>query len=214
MTDANSNVTVYGFADGPSYTNAVGDAYQGITYTNGGMLRQWIEPDGAITEYFRTYHFGVTTMRVHSVTGTNIWAYTDTTYPFYLASQTDPIGRTISYTRDDRNRMIRTELPRGAYETFAYNEYSQVLTNRFRDGAIWRYAYDEQGRRTRQIDPEGHTTHYQYDARDRLISESNALGYVTRYAYNWRGQLTNTLYAGWHGRNHPLQLVRASDLAY
>ncbi|MGD9872711.1 MAG: RHS repeat-associated core domain-containing protein [Kiritimatiellia bacterium] len=182
-------------------TNALGYVYQNEYYGGNGMLWKRVDPMGRTSVYNRTWHFGAILSISNSAGGCGcecgldvINAYTDETYPFYIASTTDKGGRTTTYTRDGSHRPTRIDHPDGTYETFSYNDFGQVLSNRMRDGSVWTSEYDQRGLKLSETDPLGAVTHFSYDEHDRLAALSNDLGYVTQYFYDWRGNVTNTIY--------------------
>ena len=179
-----------------TYTNAVGYSRRASYYwNNDGMRAENWDPQGRRTTYQRTLHFGTVTIASNDIRGIRRYVYSDTNNPFFLSAQVDEAGRTNSFTRDSRNRITRHDYPDGTYETFAYNEYGQILTNRLRDGGIRIYAYDDCGRKLYEIDPGGNQTSYSYDEHDRLAGRTNALGYATLFFNDWRGQVTNVVHA-------------------
>ena len=58
-----------------------------------------------------------------------------------------------SHTRDANQRITRTDYPDGAYETFSYNSFGQVLTHQMKNGTYERFAYDARGLLTDKWNP-------------------------------------------------------------
>lgn len=209
-TDALGNTSVYSYVTDSCNiavrTNAIGYVYKSF-YNDGwlsgdeqGTLWKEVDPLGRTSVYTRLVQFGAVLSISNSNGGCGCGAdvlnvYTDTNYPFYLASQTRKGGLTTTWTRDARNRPIRVDYPDGTYEMNAYNEVGQLVAQRNRDGSLWTWGYDTRSRKVSETDPLNNSTLYSYDAYDRLAAVTNALGYATRYTYDWRGQVTNTLYA-------------------
>jgi len=168
-------------------------------YTPSGLWKM-TDTLGRTTVYTRIDQFGALVSISNNYVGCDCsdsteFTYTDTNFPFYLASIKDRAGRVTYYTRDASHRPTVITYPDNTEARFSYNEYGKITTNVTRDGAVWRYVYDERGRLAYHTDPMGYSTHYGYDGLDRLVLKSNALGQVTRYAYNgWRGVVTNISY--------------------
>jgi len=106
--------------------------------------------------------------------------FTDEAHPYYLASRTDELGRTTTYTRDSNNRITRKDYPTPdpspplnptpapVYETFSYNNFNEVVTHRMTNGGTETFGYDEQ---------------YPQYVRGLKTSSTDALGNVTTYTY-------------------------------
>ncbi|NOY45880.1 MAG: RHS repeat-associated core domain-containing protein, partial [Deltaproteobacteria bacterium] len=87
----------------------------------------------------------------------------------YLASVTDPAGRTLSFQRDAAGRVLVETLP---------------------DGRRIGFAYDANGNPTEVQVPTGETHRAAYDARDRLASYTPPEGGATAFAYDRDGNPT------------------------
>ena len=124
-------------------------------------------------------------------------------YPYYLYSTTDEGGHVTTYTPDVNNRVARIDYPDGAYETFTYNSFGQILTHQLRTGGVETFTYDARGLKLEYRDPDhatgNPTARYAYDAMDRVSDVTDALGstlgdpaHTTSYTYNQRGQTLTT----------------------
>lgn len=102
----------------------------------------------------------------------------------------DPLGRTNTFTRDTNHLVTRIDYPDSTYQTFTYNGFQQVTTNRLRNGGLEYYGYATNGLCSAYTNALGIITTYGYDALHRLAYVTNALGNVTSYNYNDRGQIT------------------------
>ncbi len=93
--------------------------------------------------------------------------FTDEANPYYLASRTDELGRTTTYTRDANNRITRKDYPTPdarpgldptpapVYEAFDYscNSFSEVCAHRMTNGGSESYTYDSRGMKLTYTDP-------------------------------------------------------------
>ena len=199
VEDAAGNTATYDYSAAnlsrvTGITNEAGEIRQFSYNTNTGLRTSYTTPWGETISYGVTPAFGAVTSRTSSAGGARRWTFTDNSYPVHLAQEVDELGRVTAYTRDASNRITRADYPDGSYETFTYNAYGQVQSQRKRDGSVWSNSYDGLGRQIAAMDPLGHATRYAYDSRGRVSAISNALGYVTQLAYDWRGQVTNVNY--------------------
>jgi YD repeat-containing protein len=114
-----------------------------------------------------------------------------------VLTETDELGRVTTFTRDARRRITRIDYPDQTFETFTYNDFSQVLDHGLRNGATERFTYDARGLRSSHTDALGNLTTFTYSVRgpanpapsDLLESATDALGRTTRFEYDERGQL-------------------------
>ncbi|HEX6293026.1 MAG TPA: RHS repeat-associated core domain-containing protein [Herpetosiphonaceae bacterium] len=108
-----------------------------------------------------------------------------------LASLTDPLGNTTSFTYDAVGRLTSEVLPTGQTLSYSYDASGNLVSSTDAQGVRTTYAYDAQNRRTsRTLDSEGRAvrTTYTYDTADNLTqmvedAGSGRLNVTTRYAY-------------------------------
>jgi RHS repeat-associated protein len=144
VTDANNHTT--------TYTRQTGSwGITKITYPDGTSIEQtfWAAPNDTNSQ----------------------------TQPYYLSSRTfqhgptDP-AYTVVYTRDSSNRITRKDYPTpdatgldptpaAVYETFAYNNFNEVLAHRMTNGAYEYFKYDSRGLLTDKTNPTWN--YYNYD---------------------------------------------------
>lgn len=104
-----------------------------------------------------------------------------------MVTSTKPDGTAITYTYDDKHRMVSQTDGRGVTTTYSYdgpNMTGYVDGN----GAAWGFTYDAMNRAVTMTDPLGNVTSNSYDANGNLTSKTAADGGVTG------------LYAGWCGK--------------
>ncbi|HEX6290918.1 MAG TPA: SMP-30/gluconolactonase/LRE family protein [Herpetosiphonaceae bacterium] len=108
-----------------------------------------------------------------------------------LASHTDPLGATTSFTYDAVGRVTTQVLPTGQTLTYSYDASGNLLSSTDAQGVLTTSTYDAQNRRTsRTLDPDGRAvrTTYAYDTADHLMeivedAGSGRLNVTTRYEY-------------------------------
>jgi RHS repeat-associated protein len=190
-----------------NYTDFKGQtSYLG--YDGNGFNASSTNARGYITWMTREPRIGALTLLTHPGDGsTSTFSYTDGNNPYYVASHTDERSNTTSFTRYGNHQVQRIDYPNGAYETFTYNEYGQVLTHRLTSGGIETFRYDEgitppRGLLTSYVppptdsdpDPGSHPTRYHYNALDRVDSMTDPRGNTTDFVYNARGQVTQVIH--------------------
>ena len=181
----------YGSLQLLSRSNSVTGARTASYFDNGyGMRSGWKNAANGETTYERTLQFGAVKKTTRPDNTSVTRTFTDEARPFFVATETDELGRTTTYTRDGSGRPTRIDYPDSTYETYTYNSFGQVLAKRLRDGATNSSTYDSAGRRTSSTDGTGATTTYTYDAHDRLATVTDARSNTTSYQYNERGQTT------------------------
>ena len=109
-----------------------------------------------------------------------------------MASRTDPLGNTTTYTYVTGTNWVETETdPLGHVTLYEYDAYgNQTKVIRDYGGPLENetsYTYDGWGNQTSVTDPLGNTTTYEYDAAGNLIKVTDPLGNVTTYTYDDRG---------------------------
>ena len=125
--------------------------------------------------------------------------------------KTDKNGRTLTFTYDEENRLIKETTASGgeyayAYDragnltektypdagtdTFTHDKNGNTLTWTDGEGNTTAYAYDRTGNLTKETLPDGTKHRYAYDPSGRLSLSADARGYVTAYEYDKTGNLT------------------------
>ncbi len=128
-----------------------------ITYSSpsAGVTRKSVTDARGYTTHIDRSGIGVVTQITHPDNSTVKYTYFNTRY---LDSTTDERGNVTQHLRDGNNRIIRTNFPDGAYETFIYNGFAQVLTHRLKNGAYEHFTYDSRGLLTAKWNPTWNST--------------------------------------------------------
>ena len=163
------------------------------------------DPRGNVTSQTLEPLLGHVSGQTHPDNSARSWTYTDPANPFYIATSTDELGHTTTYTRDpNTHRVTRIDYPDSGYETVTYNGFGQILSHRLTSGGTESFGYDEglpspRGLKTSHTDACGNVTHYSYFAdgpsRDRLQTVVDPRNNSTSFEYNGRGQITRTTHA-------------------
>jgi RHS repeat-associated protein/uncharacterized repeat protein (TIGR01451 family) len=121
-----------------------------------------------------------------------------------LASETDPLGRTTSYSYDNlglpRSLTRPLPAPTGHAPTgstasnttsYLYDDFGRLIEIDEPLGRVTKYVYDNNGNKSSATDPNGNTTTYQYDALNRLILTTFPTKPATTESrtYDFRGNL-------------------------
>jgi len=99
-------------------------------------------------------------------------------------SDTDALGRTITYSYDGGGRLIRTDFADGSHVRSAYYANGQLAEAVDELGRIRRHEYDSLDRLLAVIDPVGQRTEYSYDEAGNKLTQKDALGRITRWEYD------------------------------
>lgn len=125
-----------------------------------------------------------------------------------LASETGPLGATVTFAYDERGNCTRQVGPDGASQVVEYDHRSRPVRATDRLGGEWGFRYDERGRlvgrsnplgermqiRWEEGDPVeltdamGQSTGLTYDSAGNLVAIRTVDGAVTRYAYDGLGR--------------------------
>ncbi len=126
----------------------------------------------------------------------------------FMTSETDPLGRTTTYSLDSAGYTTLETLPDGSTITYQYQSAFHALTTMIDErGETTTYAYDSTGHQTSTTDALGHrtttiylsnglvssvsdaagTTAYHYDSDRRLTAQTDALGNTTTSTYDSNG---------------------------
>ena len=177
-----------------------------ISYDGNGFRNGFTDPRNNTTTTSREGLIGATSVLTHPDQSTQGYAYWYRDgAPYFVQIRGDERGHNTYFTRDPNNfqltRIDYPDYPNGAYETFTYNNFGQVLSHRLTNGGTEYFEYDNtsgpatRGLKTKYTDPLGNVTHYYYyqtgPNMDRLQVVTDARGNSTAYEYNLRGQLTH-----------------------
>jgi RHS repeat-associated protein len=190
--------------------------------TNGtwfGFIKKVTDANGHSTSYTRQANSWGITRITHDVDGSHIdqtfWPNNSQTQPYYLASRTDELDHTTTYTRNDPANpndplndplnpysIRRKDYADGSYETFTYNGFGQVVTHS-RTKTLSplvleteSFTYDTRGLKTKYTDPFLKETIYTYYAANDPVAGNawiDRLKTVTR-AMNISGQTQTETY--------------------
>lgn len=114
----------------------------------------------------------------------------------YLASVTDRMGVTTTYTYDGAGRVTtetKTATPAGEplVYSYTYTASGEIATVTDALGAVTTYTYDNQNRLTSITDAEGGVVSYTYDEKNRPVSMTDANG-TTTYTYDGANVISMT----------------------
>lgn len=109
-----------------------------------------------------------------------------------LISTTSPGGHTTTNTYDAAHRLISTTSPAGATTSYTYDNAGRMLTMTDAGGAVTTHTYDAGGRLTKTTDDLGRDTMFTYDAADRLVSTTDAANTTTTTTYDDAGRVATT----------------------
>ena len=88
----------------------------------------------------------------------------------YITRRTDPLGRQVNYTYDDRNNLLRIAYPDGTSDRFGYDVLDRLVSVTNRDGAVLSLTNDALGRLTTLVNKRGGSYQFEYDAVGRLTA--------------------------------------------
>lgn len=100
-----------------------------------------------------------------------------------VASVTDRLGRTTTYTHDAARNLTEMTDPLGRVTKYGYDEANRLVSLTDPAGKVTSWVRDIEGRVISKTLPDSSTTHYAYDTAGRLFTRTDALGQVTTYAY-------------------------------
>jgi len=128
-----------------------------FTYDSNNYLLTAKDRNGYTTTYTNEPVIGNPTQILHPDGNHIDYTYSDSANPYHISTVTNELGKTTTYTRGSvgslTNLITRIDYPDGAYETFTYNGFGQVLTHRRKNGAFDYAAYDATGLLTKLWNP-------------------------------------------------------------
>jgi RHS repeat-associated protein len=201
---------------GPPFTTWKSD-YKGFqekfTYNGNFFVNAVTDRNNNITHFQLESIIGNPLSRIHPDSTHIDYTYTDSFYPYYLASVKDENGNLTTYTRNlinaavNPNMVTRIDYPDGAYETFDYDNFGHIIRHQRRksglpdDPQAFEYAdYGPTGLLTTLWNPttknsrdqlvagDPHTSYVYYSASeawpDRIKTTTDPNGNVTQYTYD------------------------------
>jgi RHS repeat-associated protein len=232
IVDAQGNMAAFRYDRNSNLVRSDGPlgASKNLVYDDRGNLTQVTNPLGNTIHMVYGGTFGGLTQVVDALGNTTRYAYdakgnlTQVTYPgggaekFQYDSQGNPKekvnrrGDAIRTSKDARGRTIRIDFEDLSFQTFAYDQFDNLLTASdasgtivmtyerpetsrlsridYPDGRFLTFNYDAGGRRTRSTDQEGFTIEYEYDDVGRLSGlRDGSGGLIVDYFYDKRGDL-------------------------
>jgi RHS repeat-associated protein len=176
-----------------SYTDA--DGYTtSYTYNETGLVSEVYNADGGVISY--TYTTGSEGSPANLLATSTDPLGRTTTYTYDaagdLVSTTTPGGRTTTSTYDAAHRLVSTASPSGALTSYTYDAAGRMLTVTDPTGAVTTNTYDAAGRLTKTTDALGRSTTFHYDRSDRLLWTRDAAGNITRTSYDGAGRVATS----------------------
>ncbi len=105
-----------------------------------------------------------------------------------LASITDPLGHTTTFSYDPAGSVVQVIAPMSNETSYTYDSMERVTMVTDPMGGTTSYGYDSQGRMITSVDTGGDTTTNAYDSAGRLITQTEVSG-ATTYMYDSSGRL-------------------------
>ena len=214
-----TNITAYGYdvkGNQTSVTNALGTAFQMVTYNNYnqyGWLTNSIDAAGVETRYrydangnqtnttIITGTYGdVVSSQVHDAQNRVIRFYdalgsSNLVFYNFIGKQSftvDKQGRTNFFYYDAAGQLTNTTSPDGLFTWTKYDGEGRVTESYDRSGRGTTNYYDGKGRILRTILPDGSTNGVNsYDAGGRVIAMTDPIGNITYYGYDSLGRRTS-----------------------
>ncbi|MCP3960940.1 MAG: hypothetical protein GY719_24095 [bacterium] len=93
-------------------------------------------------------------------------------------------GKSIDFTRDDDDRIVRVTDPSGNFQTYDYDPRGDLVSHTDAEGNVSRFTYDDDHRLLVIEDPRGvQPIRNDYDDDGRLVSHTDADGNVVEYVH-------------------------------
>ena len=107
-----------------------------------------------------------------------------------IATETDPLGRTVNIAADPISRPIAITNSLGESIQRQYNPLGQIVLSTDGLGNRTSFNYDANGNLAGVVDANHHSTTYTYDSMDRIATRTDALGHTESYTHDQDGNLT------------------------
>jgi RHS repeat-associated protein len=144
----------------------------------------------------------------------------------FLSGETDPLGRTATYSLDSSGYVTKATLPDGSVVTYQYQSAFHALTTMVDErGNTTTYAYDSTGHLTGTTDALGHHSTYGYLGDGLLQTATDANSHTVTYSYDTDRRLstiteptgaTTTISYDANGNVHTVKdaLLRVTTVSY
>jgi RHS repeat-associated protein len=120
----------------------------------------------------------------------------------FITRRTDPLGRQVNYSYDDRNNLLRVTYPDGTSDRYGYDVLDRMVSVTNRNGTVLSITNDALGRITAlanereglylfEYDPVGRLTRIQYPNWEWAVPPSPWRLSVVDFQYDRIGRLTN-----------------------
>jgi RHS repeat-associated protein len=121
--------------------------------------------------------------------------YTNTAFPYYPTSSTDPQNHTWNYSYDAHGNLLSQQEDGQAPVSFTYNTNGTIATATNGNGGVTSYGYDTHGNLTSITPPTplGQIT-LTYDALSRIATVRDGKGQTTSYIYDGLDRVTKITY--------------------
>jgi RHS repeat-associated protein len=107
-----------------------------------------------------------------------------------LAKVTDPLKRSVEYTRDEVGNITSIKDPAGNYAYYEYDDMNRLVEATDAAGGVEQFAYDPVGRMTSYKNKNDSLTWFFYDDADRLTSIKDCFSNTESFNYDFNGNWT------------------------
>ncbi|WP_239496827.1 RHS repeat-associated core domain-containing protein [Aggregatibacter kilianii] len=169
-------------------------------YDEANRCSTYHDAEGGVTKYWYNERNLVTRIEdpLGRITETR-WNLSD------KVSETDALGRKVSYNYNDFGEVTRVTLWNGEVYHYDYNARGQLTAMLNPHGERWVYEYGERGELLKETNPAGLTQTYRYDKSGRLLRLIGADGNYLRFDYDEQSRL---LTAQWNVKGEMTRFTR------